>query len=185
MKVISLNCNHCGAPLEVPKKARFVTCGFCESKLAIEHSGNTYSTAVIEELQETTQQLARDVARIKSSSDIERLDAQWERKREQHMITGKHGAKSLPSKGGAIAAAVFMGGFGLFWTVFAFSITRGASSVGAPGAVNIFPLFGLLFVGFAIFAAVSQFSKAEAYERDLKRYQSERRRLVNDMQESD
>lgn len=54
MKVIPLNCNHCGAPLEVAAKAKFVTCGFCNTRLSIQQTGSTYSTEVLEDLKETT-----------------------------------------------------------------------------------------------------------------------------------
>jgi len=169
--------------LEVPAGARFVTCGFCKSRLAIEHSGNTYSTAVIEQLQETTEQLKQDVAKIKTTSEIDRLDAQWERKRKQHLVTGKHGVQRLPSKGGALAGSLLMGGFGLFWTIMATGIVGGASRMGAPGVISIFPLFGLLFVGFAIFLGFSQYAKAQAYERDLQEYQRQRRQLMRQASE--
>lgn len=181
MKVISLNCNHCGAPLEVSAKARFVTCGFCDARLAIEHTGNSYSTAVIEELKETTAQLSRDVAELKSGSAIEKLDADWERKRKHHLVTGKHGQQSLPTKGGAVVGGIVITLFGCFWTIMAGTIVAGGLSIGAPGPIAIFPLFGILFVAFGIYNAFSAHSKADAYERDLKRYQSERRRLVAEL----
>lgn len=179
MKIIALNCNHCGAPLEVPAKARFVTCGFCEAKLAVEHTGNSYSTSVLEDLKQTTEQIARDVAAIKSSTAIEKLDAQWERSRSQHMVTGKHGHQSLPTKGGAIAAGVFIAGFGLFWTIMAAGITGAGGRMGAPGVFRIFPLFGILFIAFGLFNAFRIYSKAESYEKDIRDYQRQRRELIS------
>lgn len=180
MKIISLNCNHCGAPLEVPAKARFVTCGFCEAKLAVEHTGNSYSTSVLEDLKQTTEQIARDVAAIKSSSAIEKLDAQWERSRSQHLVTGKHGHQSLPTKGGAVAGGLFIAGFGLFWTIMAAGITSAGSQMGAPGVVRIFPLFGLLFIAFGLFNAFRIYSKAEAFEKDNRDYRQQRQKLVRE-----
>lgn len=31
MRLISVNCNHCGAPLEVAEEVRFVTCAYCKT----------------------------------------------------------------------------------------------------------------------------------------------------------
>ncbi|MCO8122081.1 hypothetical protein NHH03_10055 [Stieleria sp. TO1_6] len=181
MKVISLTCNHCGAPLEVPAKARFVTCGFCEARLAIEHTGNSYTTSVLEELQETTAKLAQDVAQIKQSSEIDRLDSQWLQTRSQHMVTNKNGHQSLPTKGGAIIGGVVITLFGLFWTVMALGITSAGAGMGAPGVIRLFPLFGLLFVGFGIFMSFRMHHKADAYQKDLQQYRRKRQDLVDDI----
>jgi hypothetical protein len=61
MRLISLPCDHCGGPLEAPLKTRFATCGFCGSRLSVEHSGNTHYTKVVERIDQTTQQIASDV----------------------------------------------------------------------------------------------------------------------------
>ena len=130
MKVIPLNCNHCGAPLEVAAKAKFVTCGFCNTRLSIQQTGSTYSTEVLEDLKETTEQIARDVEAIKHSTAIEQLDRQWERDRMSHMVTNKSGQHSLPTKGGAMVAGGVVVGFGVIWTVIATAMASAASSMG-------------------------------------------------------
>ncbi|QEG01261.1 hypothetical protein Mal15_53370 [Stieleria maiorica] len=185
MKVISLNCNHCGAPLDVPAKARFATCGFCQAKLAVEHVGNSYSTSVLDELKETTEKIARDVAEMKSSSEIKELDERWQRERLSHMVTGKHGQQSLPTKTGAVAGGIMIAAFGLFWTIMAAGITSAGARVGAPGVVRIFPLFGVLFIGFGIFIAFRIFSRADAYERANKKYLDQRRELAREQTRTD
>ena len=119
MKVLSLNCNHCGAPIDAPVKAKFVTCSFCDARLAVQRTGSSYSTEILEELQATTQSLARDVAKIKTRSEVEDLDRSWTLERSNYLVQGKHGHVSKPSKTGAIIMGVFMGGFGLFWTTIA------------------------------------------------------------------
>ena len=35
MRTIALQCNHCGAPLQVSESARFVTCTHCGTQLTI------------------------------------------------------------------------------------------------------------------------------------------------------
>ena len=78
MKVLDLNCNQCGAPLEVPAKARFVTCSFCNTRLQIQHQGAAAYTEVLEEMSGDIQQIRRDVA-------IQRLDQEWMIKRERYV----------------------------------------------------------------------------------------------------
>ena len=189
MKVIPLNCNHCSAPLEVAAKAKFVTCGFCKTRLSIQQTGSTYSTEVLEDLKEATEQIARDVEAIKHSATIERLDRQWERDRMSHMVTNKHGQHSLPTKGGAMVVGGMVVGFGILWTVIATGISTAASSMGAPGVFRIipmvFPLFGVLFVGFGIFNIVSMVKKSEAYESRHRDNMQKRRELVSKQRQLD
>ena len=87
MKIISLNCNHCGAPLDVPAKAKYVTCGFCDSRLQVQHTGNTYSTTVIEQLVEQANQIQEDVEFLKRQAAIAELDERWKRQRSKFRHT--------------------------------------------------------------------------------------------------
>ncbi len=48
MRVISLTCDKCRAPLEIPAKTEFVTCTYCSSRLAVQRSGNAVDTEVLE-----------------------------------------------------------------------------------------------------------------------------------------
>ncbi|MCD0461922.1 hypothetical protein [Roseiconus lacunae] len=178
MKVIPLNCNHCGAPLEVAANARFVTCGFCDARLSIQHIGNSYSTEVLEDLRATTDQIARDIKEIKSSTAIERLDKQWEHQRFNHMVTDKHGGQHLPSKGGAVFGGGLIVAFGLFWTIMAFGITSAGRMSGAPGVIGIFPVFGLIFIAAGVFNMFRIVKKADAYQHEQSNYLRERRRLL-------
>jgi len=57
---------------------------------------------------------------------------------------------------GALFAAIF----GVFWTVMAFSMTRGSGIIGI-----IFPLFGVLFVGMGIAQAVFHYRNATGKNR--------------------
>lgn len=173
MKVISLNCNDCGAPLDAPEKAKFITCSFCNSRLAIQRTGSSYSTELLEELRDTTQSLADDVAKIKTRSEIEELDRAWELEREDFMVSGKDGRRSLPTKGGSIVGGVMVACIGIFWTIFTSGITAGA-----PGAARIFPLFGLLFAGFGVVMSFLGYQRADAYERAHREYQDRRQELM-------
>ena len=69
--------------------------------------------------------------------------------------------------GGGIAVV-----FGIFWMVT-------ASSMGAPG---LFPLFGLVFIGVAIFGMVNGATKASGYQSAKSAMDVERGRLVREIE---
>ena len=48
MELISVSCNHCGAPLEVPPGANYVTCAHCGSRLAVKRTGSAVYTELLE-----------------------------------------------------------------------------------------------------------------------------------------
>lgn len=45
---MEVSCNNCGATLQVEEQTRFVTCGACRSRLAVQRSGTSIFTHVIE-----------------------------------------------------------------------------------------------------------------------------------------
>lgn len=160
MKLLSLNCNHCGAPLDVPAKARFVTCGFCDSRLAIQHSGTTYSTQVMEQLVQKTTAIQDDVEELKRRAALSDLDLAWERKKKRFVVKGKNGHESLPS----VPGMAIQGIVGII-------IVCVALVMFAP-----FGIFALLIIAGNL---IHQSSKYSGYQSALKRYRSERRRLMN------
>lgn len=168
MKLMSVNCNHCGAPLQVAEAARFVTCGYCETQLSVEHSGSAVYTQVLEEIRQTTEKLEQDVASLKRSSVVEQLDREWMIEREKYMVSTQNGGREIPSAGGSIVGGVVAVVFGIFWTIM-------VSSMGAPG---FFPLFGLLFIGAGIFSMFAHVGKAGDYRAAEARYQRRRRELM-------
>ena len=166
MKLISLTCSHCGAPLEVPEEARFVTCTYCSSRLGVHRSGGAVYTEVLDVLERRTEKLAEDVETLKLQNQLERLDREWMMEREQYLVRGKHGGRHLPSKTGVMIMLVFVVGFGIFWMA-------SAARIGFVPAI-----FGVFFIGFAVVTFVTMFSKADQYERRRRTYEAERRRLL-------
>lgn len=94
MKLISLNCNHCGAPIQVPDDARYATCRFCESQLAVERLDGAWTTRVLLQIQEQTEVLSTDVQELKQSLAVEQLDRQWDLERRRYL--DKSGAPPNP-----------------------------------------------------------------------------------------
>ena len=77
MPVVSVSCNHCGAPLEVAESPRFVTCRHCGSRLKIEHGQGAAYTEVLEELQATQREMADDIETLRLQNELERVDREW------------------------------------------------------------------------------------------------------------
>lgn len=160
MKILSLNCNHCGAPLDVPVKAKFVTCGFCDCRLAIQHSGNTHSTEVLEQLVEKTSVIQDDVNELKRRARLSELDLDWERNKRRFVVKGKNGSESLPSALGMTIQGVV----GIVFACF---------------ALVLFPPIGMLVLVILGVNLFSQMTKYSGYQSAIQRYQTERRRLTS------
>lgn len=160
MKIISLNCNHCGAPLDVPAKAKFVTCGFCSCRLQVRHTGNTYSTAAIEQLVEQTNRIQDDVNDLKRRAAIADLDERWRNQKSGLLVRNKQGRESVPTVIGTVIPGIMCVGFTLFFT-----------AVFGPLAF----LVGL----FCCAQIAMQIRKASTYSRAKQRYERQRRLLAS------
>jgi hypothetical protein len=165
MKLLTLSCNECGAPLEVPADAKFVTCGYCSARLAVQRTSNAVYTEVLEKIGEQTEKLAQEVEVLKLQNELARLDREWSDERERHMISDKHG-RHEPSTASVIAP-VLVGAVGLVMTL-------GMLGSGAPGMA----IFGLLFFAFGIVIAVANAGKASAYTKAREQYEWRRSQLL-------
>ncbi len=81
MKVESLACNNCGAPLEVAETTKFATCTHCGSRLSISRSGSAAYTEVLAQIGQHTEQMSDDLTAIRLHNDLERLDRDWQVKK--------------------------------------------------------------------------------------------------------
>lgn len=167
METVPVNCNNCGAPLEVAAGAHYATCGHCGARLAVRRTGSAASTEVLEKLDRTTEKLADHLATLTRQNEVERVDREWEREQAGYLITGENGARNLPTQRAGVVIALIMGGFGLIWTAFAASF--------APFP---FPLFGLVFVGFAVYAGLLQVKSAGKLADAEARYHERRREAL-------
>lgn len=178
MKVLTVSCNHCGAPLEVPAKTRFLTCSYCSARLEVHRSDSAVYTEVLEAIDQRTQKIADDVAYLKLQSDLEQLDRQWVGQRAEHVVRDKHGRESIPTTGGIVVGAGVAAAFGIFWTIMAATITHGSPF---PVVGVVFPLFGVVFVIVAIVMGISGFQKAESYQRERSRFEAQRQKVLREM----
>lgn len=174
MNVVTVQCNECGAPLEVPASTRFLTCAHCGSSLRLQRSGGAAFTEVLESLERVgaqTEEIRGDVETIKLQNELERLDREWEREERTLLPRDKHG-RPIPisrsgSGAGAVGAVVVIAG-GIIWTGMTLAM-------GAPG---FFPAFGVVFCAAAALAMIGNSKRAARYRRRLADYEARRRELT-------
>lgn len=119
--------------------------------------------------------LGEQLAEVRYQNELERLDREWQIEREKYMVADKYGRRHVPTVGGGIAGAAFIGVFGVFWTVMAFAITGGAPDFGPFVIAKVFfPLFGVAFTVFGVYLGIHSARKAEEYNRALAAYQRRR-----------
>jgi len=171
-QLLSVSCNHCGAPLSVPGEARFVTCTYCGTRLEVHRSGGAAYTAVLNSIDQRTERIERDVAEIKVREQMEQLDREWMIERERYMVRGKNGNVSMPNGPGAIVGSVVAAVFGVFWTIAA------ASARGAP---PFLPLFGVVVIIAAVVGGLTAVGKAALYGDAERDYQRRRRELQDQL----
>src|SRR5688500_10310212 len=98
--VTSVSCNHCGGPLQVPETTRFVTCSYCGMRLEIHRSGNAVYSEVLAAIDQRTAKMTDDLEAIRRQNEIERLDREWQMRRDSLMVSGKNGPHEPSTIGG-------------------------------------------------------------------------------------
>lgn len=169
MKVTKVCCQGCGADLQIDESIRYVTCNYCHCRLEVVHDATVTHTRQLDKIERTTEQLANNLKVIELQNDLERLDREWDSQRESLMVRNKHGHVSEPSSVASLVGGIIAVVFGIFWIGM-------ASSHGTPA---FFPLFGLVFIGIAVFSMVNGTAKAGAYKSRRSNYEIQRQRLVS------
>jgi DNA-directed RNA polymerase subunit RPC12/RpoP len=187
MQLQSLQCNHCGADVEVSPTTKFATCGHCGSRLAVVRTASSTYTELAEKVDQLSDRMQQHLDRLDRRSELEELDRRWALERENYMVSNKHGAKHIPTRSESAIAGTLVTVFGVFWTVMALGIGGGIGfAFGGFGNGRspialipcIFPAFGVLIIGMGIYQSMNAYDKASRYERAKSRYEAERRRLM-------
>jgi hypothetical protein len=175
VQAVSVSCNHCGAPLQIPQDTRFASCSYCGARLEIFHQGGAAYSRVLDDIDQRTKRIEASVEELKHHEQLDQLDREWMLSRDQYMIRDRNGNASLPNGGGggAIFGSVFAAIFGVVWIGFAMSM----------GAPFFFPLFGVVFVIAAIVGGISASTKASEFARAQERYQRNRRQILSNLQD--
>ena len=169
----SLLCNSCGAPLKVPSSANYVTCNHCHTQLAVHRESGVSFTEAIDKLNQTTENLSEQVSRLAAQQELADLDRNWDRRRQDLMISDQDGRRHVPNSMGSTIGGIIVVCFGGFWTIMAFGI----SSRSPFGGAGLFPFFGLVFMAFGVYGIIHTNAKAAEYQRAETSYKRQRAKL--------
>lgn len=169
MKVKRVCCQGCGADLQVDETVRFVTCNYCHARLEIVHDSTVTHSRLLEDLGRSTRRMEGNLRVIELQNDLERLDREWEHRRQSLMIRNKDGHPHVPTQAGAVAGGVFAVIAGVVF--FGFSTTF-------HGPVVLFALAFIVFVMFSLFRGVSKASAYRDAEADFSQRRSDLARRI-------
>lgn len=167
--MLSLNCNNCGAPLEVQEGTRFVTCRSCSSRLEVQRSGDAAFTRKLEAIEQRTEDLARDVNDLKVDNEVERIDREWQMERDRMLLRGDGGTAGEPSVATGVITMIGGVAIGIGWFYF-------TSSMGPQG--GYFPWFGILVALVAVGGGLWHLSKAWEFQSREREYRARRARAL-------
>ena len=166
-KALSVQCNHCGGPLEVQVETRFVTCAFCGSSLELIRSGNALYTEVLDRIEQRAQRIEADVDELRRHAALAQLDRDWDGQRARLTADDTSSRAAGASPALRLVAAGVAVAFGLFW------ISR-VPAVAAP-----MRLFGMVFVGVAAAAGIGGWRRARRLQDEERRYLARRRQILH------
>jgi LSD1 subclass zinc finger protein len=169
----SLLCNSCGAPLQIPSSANYVKCNHCHTQLAVHRESGVSFTEAIDKLNQTTENLSEQVSRLAAQQELADLDREWDRRRQDLMISDQDGRRHVPNSTASTIGGIIAVCFGGFWTIMACGITSNSPF----GGVGLFPLFGLVFMAFGVYGIFHHNAKAAEYQRAETSYKRQRNKL--------
>ncbi len=121
------------------------------------------------------EKLGEQLAETRYQNELARLDREWQIEREKYMVADRYGRRHVPTTGASLAGGIFIGVFGVFWTIMAFGITSGIPDEMPFSLMRVFfPLFGIAFTCFGVYMGYDAYGKAEAYNKVLAAYQKRR-----------
>jgi DNA-directed RNA polymerase subunit RPC12/RpoP len=169
--VRALTCINCGAPLEVPSEATFVTCSHCGSRLIVRSNNSVAYTEALDKLDKRTEHMAQDIDYIRAQNELQLLEREWELNRERFLIRSRDGTLSEPTSTSAVMAlAIGMVVFIFMLSWFAFSSITGSFPVSL--------LVPVLFIFFAMAGLVNAVIKARNYSNAKAEFENQRWELM-------
>ena len=107
MKLEKLACNSCGAPLEVPESANFVTCNHCSTQLAVSRNDVLAVTEEANCRAEQAQEIGDRLRPLSIDDEVAALDREWKNNREELCHSCWRTSGGRPSKVIAVSAGLF------------------------------------------------------------------------------
>lgn len=161
MELSPVACNNCGAPLQIPEAAQYVTCQHCSSQLEVKRNESVAWTEKMEQIEtidRRTEQLVDHMAQLRFQTELNRIDRWWEREERLYLVRDEHGNGHRPNAVGSVVAGCVVALAGFFFL-----------AIGGEGLV-IGPV--MILVGVAIgFVGNHQAIK---YENARRRYRRRR-----------
>ncbi len=164
MQLETIACSNCGAPLQVPPSANFITCNHCQTSLAVHRNDSVSYTEKIARIDKRSQQMAGELAHLRYNDELARIDREWITERQKYVWKGQNGNYSEPTKWSATV-------WGISATLGGFLCLADTLRGGGNG------LIGLVIVGFGFGAAFYVNAKANELTRARGRYLRRRREL--------
>lgn len=194
MSVETLNCNECGALIQVPSVAKYATCNRCGAHLVVRRTDvATFTESAPRpgaprgpeggpgwrdpDRQREDELRMRDMAArlddLAYENALMRLDREWDFERERYMIQGRYGSRSVPSKTVGIVFMV-LGGMAAFGVVVAVAISLYS---GQPGMLACVIMPGIFTLAFGL-GGWFQYSRGKQYEAAYNDYRRRREALL-------
>lgn len=112
-QVLSVRCQHCGAPLQIHDAIRFVTCNYCHAELEVIRDASTVHTQLLGKIEARTAAMEGSLKIIELQNEIERLDREWEGWKQSNLDRAKDGSLCEPGApfgpGGVLRLALAAG----------------------------------------------------------------------------
>lgn len=181
MELIALNCNSCGGKLKVGEDTKFVTCKHCDTQLAVRHEDGAAFTDVIEAaarleksaeaIEEHVEKLGNDNEKLFVQGEIERLDREWEARREGLLVRRKNGQTIVPTRTAPLVIALVA--VLAFAPALMISMFDGESDLGPIVWVG-----SVMFAGVVVVAFLNLNGQAARYQQALASHEDEREQLL-------
>jgi hypothetical protein len=167
MKLTPVSCQNCGASIEIPDSARFVTCQFCRTQLSVQHTGSAIYTELLGDIAEKTTEMAEDLKAIRLQNEIEKLDREWEIERGTLLVRRKDGSTTEPNEAGAVIVGLIFTVMAAFMTAFVYSFQEARFMTVGP----------VIFVCVGIYTMIAGPRYAATFHKARASYEERRRAL--------
>jgi hypothetical protein len=177
MSVETVNCNECGALIQVPSTAKYCTCTRCGEHLVVHRSDVAAYTEALPRRDDRRgpaddrrwRELEGRLDDLAYENALMRLDREWDRERERYMMYGRYGRRYQPNATLGIVFMAIGGAAALAGVSVALLVVL--SSRQPAGLVCLFPaaIFTLAFglTGLLQYLRGKQYQAA--YDRYLRR----------------
>jgi hypothetical protein len=167
-----LNCVNCGAALDVPPAAHFVTCNPCGTQFTVHRSSCGSFTEA--STGTTLHDLADRIAELTRENELLRLDYDWNLEKEKYIFKGGFGQRMQPTVAWSVVNCIFAVAFTIMMAFFAPTVV---ALLG--GAVTFWQLAGALSGCIGIGGSIYCYIVAKRYDKAHEAYLQRRDELLD------